>query len=140
MNKDLQRRWRFFRENAGGCVGWNAAGALELARAELWRIDQEDSGRMRVVWEYDPFQEWDGDCPRPEEILICALQERDCGCDGPSYPGAEYGEHCPHWRTVACLGGIGDPDASYRRVVEAELTSERWREVTEKEVGAVLTI
>ena len=98
----LRKPYDFFRQHAGGIVGHDAIYALRLARAEL-RATIEG---YAVEWRDDP----DGrdtfmNDQQPAECLVALLVD-------------------PVGRTVASLGGIGDPDRDYRRVVAAELALE----------------
>jgi hypothetical protein len=90
----------FFKENAGGQVGHAAEGALKLARAEKYA---EDHG-WTVEWEEEPNPDMSG-MEDAKEVLSACLKDQS-------------------GKVLECLGGIGDPSRSYRRVVEAELALE----------------
>jgi hypothetical protein len=111
--------FRFFQEHAAGIVGETAKTALALARAEYsarWVY------RLEFVWRHDDDADWswmDQDCFKGE-------REKDhevewCAC----YRVTTCGE-CGHEERalLVSLGGIFDADATYRRVVEAELALE----------------
>ena len=77
--------------------------AESLARAEDWREQEEADGTLTIEWLADDLP-WDGDGDYvPNEVLGCVITIGD--------------------ETVS-LWGIADPDASYRRVIEAELANE----------------
>jgi hypothetical protein len=117
------RRWRFF-QGRTGCVGREATAAFELAKAELWRQVEEDAGRLRVRWLWDEQgkQEWWCQCGcRPNEVLACIVETRSVeDADACPHGSIDWCE-CDSWQPAASLGGIGDPDPSDRRLVEAEL-------------------
>ncbi len=106
MSKKFESAVKFFHENAGYC--YNPATetqeegkrrcALSLAVAEQWAQDND----IEAEWQWDDAP-WDGDCPAPDELWGCILKHGD---------------------SVASLWSIADPDANYRRVIEAELASE----------------
>ncbi len=105
-----RKAWRFFHAHAGYVVGQRAIGAADLARAE------EDAARQDwcFCWEWDEDSASEGcrsaiTCNKPDshehEVFGCLVRTRE-------------GE------VLASLWGIWDPDASYSRVIEAELASE----------------
>ena len=111
VDRTLRRRWRFFFDHAGGIVGERAVTAMALARAEM----HAEAADWYVLWEPDecPDLSWLGPGEEVGEVL-CAVLVRmpQSASDG-------------NLSTVlASLCGIVDPDASYRRVVEAELALE----------------
>lgn len=102
-DRTLESRYRFFRAHAGYRVGFSAADAMTLARAEQ---AAEDLG-LTIEWD-DEDMPWDGDCPAPTiHVMACVRHPRS-------------------GHVIASLGSIGleswrDP---YVRVVSAELFSE----------------
>jgi len=102
VNPKLQKAYEFFCEHSGYVKGRREEGALDLARAEAiaealdWKVEWEQDEE-----EYQSGGEWD----QPKEVLSAILYDAD-------------GE------VIGSLGGIGDPDRSYGRVVEAELALE----------------
>lgn len=100
VDPKLKKAYEFFRKHAGYVVGKSAAGALALARAEAAAC----ALGWEVEWEHDGF-EWDGEGDAPEEVLAAVLKDED-------------------GNVLEVLGGIGDPDRNYARVVEAELALE----------------
>jgi hypothetical protein len=106
----LLSAFRFFRENAGYCVGQAALGAWSLTKAEQYarRNDWEFS------WEedFEPDLSWmdDEESAQYHEVYGCVCRDVD-------------------GNVLADLWGIVDPDSSYRRVVEAELALEAQFEV-----------
>ena len=126
LTEAFRRSGRFF-QGRTGCVGREATAAYELAKAEQWRQEQEDAGRLRVrwVWDRDGLADWWCQCGcQPNEVLACIVETRS----------AEEADVCPHgsidwcecdsWQPAASLGGIGDPDRECRRIVEAGLCQE----------------
>lgn len=111
MNIDA---YRFFKQNAGYVVGRCAEGALALARAEALAEAQPD--RIRFRWEPDQVPDRgpeDWGWPENEVRRFWRTEHDVWGCvleiDGePS----------------GSLWGIWDPDADYRRVIEAGLLLE----------------
>ena len=100
VSSQLRRAFKFFLTHAGYCTPpGRAACALSLARAE---IQAEEEG-FTVEWVPDDMP-WEGDCQAPSDVLGCIVTSPD-------------GESSSLW-------GIGDPDNAYRRVVEAELSSD----------------
>lgn len=107
--------WRFFFENAGYIVGERAKCAATLARAEsLAKAD--DGERIRFRWEWDDSPDLSymsaDEIADAHEVFGCIL-ERKC-------------VECGTWQHAASVWGIVDPDATYRRVVEAELAAEHY--------------
>jgi hypothetical protein len=102
LTKDLQSRYRFFKERAGYRVGFRAAGALELARAEVkaerygFTFDWSDDDQLAEAFDGKEYREY------PAEICVCE----------------DRGE------VLASLCGIIEASCEYRRVVEAELALE----------------
>jgi hypothetical protein len=94
----LKKRAKFFREASGSK---DAAYAMKLAQAEQYAEEQG----WKVEWDYDQdeYQLGDAETEMPEEVLCAILKAAD-------------------GRVLDSLGGIGDPSASYRRLVEAELS------------------
>jgi hypothetical protein len=122
VTEAFRRSWRFF-QGRTGCVGREATAAYELAKAELWRQQQEDAGRLRVRWVWD--EDWWCQCGcQSEEVLACIVETRSeedaAACPHGSIDWCE----CDTWQPAASLGGIGDPDRECRRIVEAELCQE----------------
>lgn len=109
-------QFRFFREHAGYRVGYNAAGALALTRAENWYLNNE----TEYKWEDDPEPWGDffvdaehNDDYVPHTIEGCVLQMTETCSLG-----------FKHTIVLASLWGIADADDNYRRVVEAEMALE----------------
>ncbi len=133
---DLRSRWSFFYRHGTARVGWHAADALALARAEQWRYAEEDAGRLRVRWEWDecPYEMGDNETEAPAEVLVCIVQTRTeadvCECSDMSSC------RCHGWKTADSLCGIGDPDCNYRRAVEAQLCLEAMAEADEAHAWA----
>ena len=76
---------------------------MKLAKAE-----QEAEARdWTVEWSYDdlPYDMGDAETEMPSEVLVAVLKDAS-------------------GNVLGSLGGIGDPDSNYRRVVEAELALE----------------
>jgi hypothetical protein len=102
----LRKAFQFFLDNAGYATPpGRAACALELARAERYAYEQEWSWEWRFDDDADLSWMDDAERAKEHEVLGAILNDRD-------------GNH------LASLWGIVDPDATYRRVVEAELASE----------------
>jgi hypothetical protein len=102
----LRKRFQFFLANAGYATPpGRAACALGLAKAEAYAEDHEWS--FEWVFDDDADLSWMDEAERKldHEVLGCVVKDAD-------------GE------VLASLWSIVDPDASYRRVVEAELSSE----------------
>jgi hypothetical protein len=95
----LKARIDFFYKHNGP----DLRAARDLARAEKFAAE---SG-WEVDWQYDPepYQMGDAEETPPSEVMVAALRDSDNN-------------------VLASLGGIGDPDANYRRVVDAELALE----------------
>jgi len=111
MSATLAQEYRDRRANDGGIVGQRALWALRSARAIL-RAESDETVRFR--WEHDecPDLSWLEPGKTVDEVLVCILETRCCTC------GA--------WGTAGSLHGICDPDASYRRGVEADLALEHY--------------
>ena len=77
--------------------------AERLARAEQYGTDMG----WTVTWDYDQeeYQLGDAEETPPSEVLVAVLRDSD-------------------GNVIGSLGGIGDPDDNYKRVVEAELALE----------------
>ena len=93
------------------------------ATALLWRLEQEDAGRLRVRWVWD--EDWWCHCGcQSEEVLACIVETRSekdaAACPHGSIDWCE----CDSWQPAASLSGIGDPDRECRRIVEAGLCQE----------------
>ncbi len=105
MTNSMLRAYRFFVENAGYIVGHRAECALHLARAEAYA----DENGWIAEWEWDEFPDlsWMSEREQTErhEVLCCVLKDDD-------------------GNVLVSLCGIVDPDASYQRVVAAELSLE----------------
>jgi hypothetical protein len=91
------KRVAFFEKHAGLGAGVRLANAEVYAEAMGWSVD----------WEYDemPYEMGDAEEEPPSEVLVAILRDSDRN-------------------VIGSLGGIGDPDSNYRRVVEAELAQE----------------
>jgi hypothetical protein len=126
VTESFRRRWRFF-QGRTGCVGREATAAYELAKAELWRQQQEDAGRLRVrwVWDRDGLDDWGCQCGcSPREVLGCIVETRSAeDADACPHGSIDWCE-CDSWQPAASLWGIGDPDRECRRIVEAGLCLE----------------
>src|SRR4029077_16384178 len=102
----------FFRKHSGYAVrsGESKVRAKARAAQALARAEAEAEARGWIVyWEDDP-EKWQGDVPRPFEVLTAVLRDAD------GY-------------VLTSLGGIGMTgnsrvDDDYRRVIEAELAAE----------------
>lgn len=106
--------YRFFKQNAGYVVGRRAEGALALARAEALAGAQPE--RIRFRWEADPNADrgpGDWGWPEPEVRRFWRTEHEVWGCV-LEVDGEPRGS----------LWGIWDPDAGYRREIEAELLLE----------------
>ena len=122
VTEAFRRSWRFF-QGRTGCVGREATAAYELAKAEQWRQEQEDAGRLRVRWVWD--EDWWCHCGcQSEEVLACIVETRSekdaAACPHGSIDWCE----CDSWQPAASLWGIGKPDRECRRIVEAGLCQE----------------
>lgn len=93
--------------------------AREYALAEY--VLQEEHPEAFVAWEVDPEARafWGEQEPEVEEYYQATLYE----------PRADPRSSD---RALASLGAIGDPDANYRRVIEAELAYEAWGDRVEE--------
>lgn len=132
INKDLYRRYRFFKASAGYCVGLRAVGALQLARAEIWAEEQE----LTFVWDGDiggelgDHEEWCSDARRSaagygwqgEKLSRSYLRDNGCSHEVSCCLCEDQDDN-----VLASFGGIIDADSTYRRVVEAELALEAMR-------------
>lgn len=127
------RSFSFFRDHAGYVVGERAVCAIALARAEQFALDQG----FTYSWGND---ECGADCLGDHEYWCNDARRRAAGYDGGRY------DRCDHevlaviledanGNVLASLGGIIDPDADYRRVVEAELASEAMHDYVPALVG-----
>ena len=112
MMQTTYAAYRFFKEEAGYCVGQRALGAYKLAKAE------QEAKRLGLVASWRPDDDadlsWMDDSERAQshDVEYCTLYKPcDCG-------------HENHHEAVASLSGIVDADRNYRRVVEAELALE----------------
>jgi hypothetical protein len=123
---NLYRRYRFFKENGGYCVGSRAISAVALARAEQWAEDND----IDYTWE------WDTDGDLGDHACWCRDERRrEAGYSSFGMPESQrrLGQ-CAHeieacvleyqGEVLASLCGIIDADRTYRRVVEAELALE----------------
>jgi len=113
-----RQAFKFFLEHAGYCTPpGRAACAAMLARAEEKLHAAVEDERVYVLWEWedDIDDSWMSERERkqPHEWTRCAIV-RDIVCDR-GHKHVEY---------LASLGSIVDVDASYRRVIEAELAAE----------------
>ena len=109
ISANRRAAFRFFQANAGFIVGRAAEYALSLARAE----EHASAHGWYTEWRHDDegMRDWHCHCGcQPSEVLACILYDGACN-------------------VLASLWGIGDPDRSYRRVVEAELASEALAEL-----------
>lgn len=102
VNPKLKKAFEFFLEHSGYVHGRREQGALDLARAEAIA----EALGWEVEWEPDEEEyQTDLEGDQPDEVLSAILYDDD---------GVVIGS----------LGGIGDPDKNYVRLVEAELASE----------------
>lgn len=92
----LDKAIQFFKEHGSA----RSEGALHLARAEKYAEDHD----WTVEWEDEPNPDMSG-MEGAKEVLSACLKNAQ-------------------GQVLGCLGGIGDPSRSYRRVVEAELALE----------------
>ena len=95
----LKKSADFFYKHAGYSYGpgqTKRQGRMEGAM-KLAQAEQEAEARnWTIEWSYDD---------QPYEVLVAVLKDE-------------------HGNSIGSLGGIGDPDSNYRRVVEAELALE----------------
>jgi hypothetical protein len=103
---------RFFEEHAGAAypVGMRRRdgrrhSARELAIAEY--VLEDEHPDAVVEWYVDPDARLHYPDEDVDEYFLASLEE-------------------PKGEQLAALGAIGDPDANYRRVIEAELAMEAW--------------
>lgn len=100
--------------------------AKQLAKAEAraekigiqydWQLDDEQA----YCYCDDPTCKYHEGSDYEWETLYCVAY-KDCHCANHS--------HKPHKDIVGSLSGIMEPDANYRRVIQAELASEYFAEV-----------
>lgn len=129
--KSFRRAFQFFLTWAGGVVGQNAVGALNLARAEKWA---EDRG-ITFEWEYDSDADssW---CQRCEHIRECGhigrqtMQCKHVSCEH-EFLGCTLKD--PEGEFMESLWGIDGVTPQHRRVVEAELALEAYAQYEEQE-------
>ncbi len=115
VDRDLQRRYRFFKEWGGQLVGRQAEIALMSARDER-RF--EDLGGT-IHWEYDDEPYDGGDCYTDEEIRS-KFESNEWS--GPYGCIATLGEHeASCWGIVLGQADLNDP---YARVMAAEEASQ----------------
>lgn len=134
-------RYDFFREHAGGIVGRNAIGALDLARAEELLDEAEELDAARFQWV-------DDEEPYDHGVLDAATVARyfdENRWTGPYGAVLEIGDdpgthaHGRPWSSSSLWGvvlnsrGTDDP---YARVVRAELASELADELRAAIMGA----
>lgn len=112
MNTDLRKRYRFFRKHGGGCVGENAKGALQLARAEI----AAEARSWKYEWPWDEGADYSfvDDWPEKERARFLEIDHEVLGCVLKD----STDEH------LESLWGIFDASREYGRVVEAELAVE----------------
>jgi hypothetical protein len=101
---------KFFYKHAGYSHGpGQTAHQRRLEGAKRLALAEEYAKEMgwTVEWDYDelPYEMGDAETKMPDEVLVADL----------------FDEEHHH---LESLGGIGDPDGNYRRVVEAELVLE----------------
>lgn len=99
------RAIKFFRDNAGYCVGQRLLGALRLANAEA----EARAHGWRVEWEGEDYAP-DFDDEKINAEIHAGRVPWECAI---LYDGK--GE------LLGSLGGIAGADSAYRRVIEAEL-------------------
>lgn len=121
--KNLESRYRFFRENAGGVVGESAVTAIALARAELRAEELELVALSGYEQEF-----WDGEEPAPKHVIWIAIYK-------PEHID-RHGEPVRGCYCLAQLGMIGldSLDDPYLRVVKAELFCEALSEIDKESV------
>lgn len=97
MDARLLAAYRFFRENAGGRVGYSAVTAMDLAKAERYA---EENG---WTYKYGPEMEpWDGYEPLPKGCALrCVILYNADGdiLESLGMVAAMPGD--PYWRVVA---------------------------------------
>lgn len=135
MDSQLVKRYRFFREHAGGWVGHSAETALDLARAEALLEDATDLGVAAVQW-VDDDTPYDTDLYTDEEIrakfesnewtgpygcIVSVYAESDDASDTLAHLDRVAADERSLWGIVVGQWGTNDP---YCRVVAAELASE----------------
>lgn len=100
------------------------AKAMAKAEARAQRVgihfEWNDDDERAYCYCDDPTCKYHEGSDADWETLYCVAY-KDCHCRNAA--------HQPHRDIVGSLSGIMDPDASYRRVVEAELASEYFAEV-----------
>lgn len=121
QDRALIRAYQFFFKHAGYVVGRRAEGALDMACAEraardagivfVWAPDDDADASFVETWDPKQQKEWHAS----EHYAEWCRVVRPC---------PEHGADCRHAETLASLSGIWDADATYRRVVEAELALE----------------
>jgi hypothetical protein len=111
MDKQFIAAYRFFKEHAGCIVGQRALGAYALAKAERYAT----LVGYEIVWEYD------GDADLGDHEVWCSNAARG-RCKGHECLSAVLRDVCGELRASLC--NIIEPDANYRRVIEAELALE----------------
>lgn len=120
---ELRKAFQFFFQHAGYCVGSRAIGALALARAEREAYSHEpEYGSLTASWHGDDS----GSDTWGDHEYWCAGARRG-ECEGHETLYCKVTYFNPETRrveTLASVGGVIDPDASYCRVIEAELFSE----------------
>jgi hypothetical protein len=95
----LLKAAKFFQKHSGSDLDHG----LKLAKAERFA---EDSG-WKVEWspDQDPYEMGDAETEHPNEVLVAVLKDAS-------------------GNVLESLSGIGDPNQTYARVVEAELALE----------------
>lgn len=116
--KTLADRYRFFRQHAGGIVGYGAVYPIELARAEE-RAEREG---LECTWE-DEWEAWDYDGgPPPKHVLFASVRDDTRNIN----------------ESLGIIGLDSDCDP-YMRVIAAELFCDAFEtldERAEKEAAA----
>jgi hypothetical protein len=109
-NERFKRAVAFFKKHGGYSTrpGETKKKAIQNSAERLARAEQygTDMG-WTVTWDYDQeeYQLEDAEEAPPSEVLVAVLRNSDGS-------------------VIGSLGGIGDPDDNYKRVVEAELALE----------------
>lgn len=117
----LYKRYLFFRDHAGYCVGYRAGDALALARAEMWA----EACDIEFLWseDYDDYPNSLGNhgywCTQESREEYEGTRDRDRHTHEIYWCQASW-----HGELQASLGAIIDPSQDYQRVVEAELALE----------------